>query len=203
MKYFLILLIALKSSGLLAQADLLKCLGNEEKRFHLNKRQGPVYDLNQKLISEIVQIPGANLKPSILRDVCQPGQFSESWKLLEHTLKEGKSIFVFKNKANAELASGMADDYIEASREILVGFINAIQTEAPSADCLRTEIPKLGDFFFKIKTLQEDVDMKQVFDQYDVKIFEQLKNYPSAFQRCQRRLKKKTSSGVVSDPKKP
>lgn len=197
------ILFALQSSFMFAETDILKCLGKEEKRFHLNKRQGPVYDLNQKLISEIVQIPGASLKPSVLRDICRPGQFSESWKLLEHTLKDGKSIFVFRNKANAELASGMADDYIEASRDILVGFINSIQTEAPSADCLKKEIPKLDEFFFKIKSLQEDIDMKQIFDQYDVKIFEQLKTYPQAFERCQRRLKKKTNSGVVSDPKKP
>jgi len=181
----------------------LKCLGSEEKRFHLNKRQGPVYDLNQKLISEIVQIPGVSLRPDVLRDICRPGQFSESWKLLEHTLKEGKAIFLFKNKSNAELASGMADDYIEASRDILIGFITSIQAEAPSADCLKREIPKLDEFFYKIKALQEDVDMKQIFENYDVRIFEQLKSYPRAFERCQRRLKKNTKSGVVSDPKKP
>jgi hypothetical protein len=202
MKY-LILFMVCNSSLLFAQSELLKCLGSEEKRFHLNKRQGPVYELNQKLISEIVQIPGASLKPSVLRNVCKPGQFSESWKLLEHTLKDGKAIFEFRNKASAELASGMADDYIEASRDILVGFINSIQAEAPSAECLNQEIPKLGEFFFKIKALQEDVDMKQIFDQYDVRIFEQLKSYPKAFERCQRRLKKKTKSAVVSDPKKP
>lgn len=203
MKYLVIVILALNSAALFAKTDILKCLGNEEKRFHLNKRQGPVYDLNQKLISEIVQIPGAQLKPEVLRDVCRPGQFSESWRILEHTLKKGKSIFIFPNKANAELASGMVDDYIEASREILVGFITAIQTQAPSADCLKQEIPKLDEFFFKIKALQEDVDMKQIFDQYDLKIFEQLKSYPQAFERCQRRLKKKTKSDVVSDPKKP
>lgn len=203
MKYLLLLAFFLQTSTLFAAGDILKCLGTEEKRFHLNKRQGPVYELNQKLISEIIQIPGVTLKPEVLKDVCKPGQFSESWKLLEYTLRKGKSIFAFRKTANAELAAGMADDYIEASREILIGFITSIQAEAPSADCLKQEIPKLDEFFYKIKALQEDVDMKQIFENYDVKIFEELKSYPKAFQNCQRRLKKKTSSGVVSDPKKP
>lgn len=203
MKHLVILLFAFECAAAFGASGLLKCLGAEEKRFHLNKRQGPVYDLNQKLISEIIQIPGAELKPEILRDVCRGGQFSESWKLLGHTLRSGKGIFVFRDRSTAELASGMADDYVEASRELLVGFITAIQAEAPSADCLKQEIPKLDEFFFKIKALQEDVDMKQIFADYDQKIFNDLKNYPKAFENCQRRLKKKASSGVVSDPKKP
>lgn len=206
MKCFVICLTILMASPAFAQKKLLKCLGEEEKRFHLQKRQGPVYDLNQTLMGEMIQIPGAEIKPEYLKDICSPKNFSESWKLLEYSITKGKDLFFIPKKVTGmprEVSIGMIEDYVATTRETLLNFITKIQSEAPSAGCLKEEIPQLEQFFIEIKYLQEDVDLKQVFEGRDKKIFDQLKNYPKAFQRCEARLKKKAKSGSVPEARKP
>lgn len=207
MKCLVIIWGLLALSPAFAQKQLLKCLGEEEKRFHLEKRTGPVYDLNQKLVGEMIQIPNAEIRPEYLKEICSPRNFSVSWKLLEYSITKGKDLFQIPRKVTGmqkEVALGMIQEYVEITRDTLLNFITAIQAEAPSAGCLKEEIPQLEQFFIEIKYLQEDVDLKQVFDGTDKKIFDHLKNYPKAFQRCRARLiKKKAKSGSVPEARKP
>lgn len=194
------------TTPLLARGHILKCLGEEEKRFHLKKDTGPVYELNQKLISEMVQIPKLQLNNEDYLTICTGEKFSESWKLLELSIKKGKELFVFPASMagmQKEMAQGMVDDYVESTREILLNFINQIQMISPTPTCLKEQIPELNDFFIEIKYLQEDVDLKQIFEGKDQKIFEKLKNYPLAFEKCRADLKKKARSKSTAEPKKP
>ena len=173
--------------------QILKCLGEEEKRFHLRKETGPVYDLNQRLIAEMIQIPNAELTPEDYLTVCTGQKFSESWKLLEQSIVKGKNLFIIpKNVEGMQKAitASMIDDYVEATKEILLNFISQIQTLSPTPTCLKEEIPELDQFFTEIKYLQEDVDMQRLFQGKDIRIFEKLKNYPLAFEKCRARLKK-------------
>lgn len=200
---FLFTLISAQAYG--AQGDILKCLGDEEKRFHLKKETGPIYDLNQRLISELVQIPKIQLKREDYLKVCAGNNFSESWKLLELTLKKGKDIFLVPSSIRGMqrgMALGMIDDYIEASKEILLTFISQIQAQSPTVTCLKEEVPELDKFFYEIKYLQEDVDIRQIFEGKEEIIVEKLKNYPLAFEKCRARLKKKAKSGSTNRPKK-
>lgn len=185
--------------------QILKCLGEEEKRFHKSKETGPVYDLNQRLIAEMVQIPQIEMTQEDYVAICTGQKFSESWKLLEYTLKKGKVIFIIPKNIQGiqrSMTKGMIDDYFEASREILLTFISQIQTFSPTPTCLKEEIPELDKFFTEIKYLQEDVDLKDIFQGKDEKIFGALKNYPLAFERCRARLKKKPKPGSTAAPKK-
>lgn len=174
--------------------QILKCLGAEEKRFHLKKELGPVYDLNQRLIAEMVQIPKLEVRQADYLAICAGQKFSESWKLLELSIKEGKSLFIIPNEIQGiqrSMTEGMIDDYGEATREILVNFISQIQTISPTPTCLKEQIPELDKLFIEIKYLQEDVDAKVIFQGKDQRIFEKLKNYPLAFEKCRALLKKK------------
>ncbi len=185
--------------------QILKCLGEEEKRFHLKKETGPVYDLNQRLIAEMIQIPRIELDPDNYLAICAGQRFSESWKLLEHSIEFGKEMFIIPDDVigmQKEMTKGMIDDYVEATREILLTFISQIQTISPTPVCLKEEIPELDKFFNEIKYLQEDVDMKVIFKGRDKKIFEKLKNYPLAFEKCRVRLKKKPKSSSTPRAKK-
>lgn len=185
--------------------EILKCLGEEEKRFHLKKETGPVYDLNQRLIGELVQIPNATIHPADYRTICSGKQFSESWKLLELSITKGKDLFVIPkgvDNVQRNMTLGMIDDYVEATREILLTFISQIQTLSPTPTCLKEEIPVLDSFFTEIKYLQEDVDMKSLFKGKDKRIFEKLKDYPEALEKCRERLKKKAKSSSTEAPKK-
>jgi hypothetical protein len=207
MKCTTILIFFLVSTSLWARDDrqILKCLGEEEKRFHLKKETGPVYELNQRLIGELIQIPKVEINPQDYYLICSGEKFSESWKLLELSIKKGKNLFIIPKEVSGiqrSMTEGMIDDYVEATREILLGFIAQIQSIAPSPTCLKDEIPELDNFFTEIKYLQEDVEMKTLFEGKDEKIFDRLKNYSLAFEKCRARLKKKAKSGSSARPKK-
>lgn len=206
MKCFVILLTCLLSFSLWARdRQILKCLGEEEKRFHLKKETGPLYDLNQRMIAELVQIPKVELNNEDYLSICTGKRFSESWKLLEISIKKGKDIFVIPETITGlprEMAKGMVDDYVDATREILLTFIAQIQTHSPTPTCLKEEIPQLDNFFTEVKYLQEDIDLKQIFKGKDQKIFDKLKNYPLAFEKCRARLKKKPKPVSTAPAKK-
>ncbi len=185
--------------------QIIKCLGQEERRFHQTKKTGPVYDLNQRLIAELVQIPRVDVTPEDHRAICSREKFSESWKLLELSIRKGKALFVIPGDVSGmqkSVTEGMIEEYVDATREILLSFLSQIQAQAPSATCLREEIPQLDQFLTEIKYLQEDVPMQQLFQGKDLKIFEHLKNYPLAFDKCRARLRKKAKSASPAAPKK-
>lgn len=185
--------------------QILKCLGEEEKRFHLKKETGPVYDLNQRLISEMVQIPGIEITNEDYLVICTGQKYSESWKLLEQSIVKGKKLFTINSDVQGmqrEMTIGMIDDYVDATKEILLNFISQIQAQAPSANCLKEEIPELDNFFTEIKYLQDEMDIQTLFKGKDLRIFEKLKNYPLAFEKCRARLKKKVNPSSKEARKK-
>lgn len=205
MKVFLTLVLFLSFEARAANA-LLMCLGGEEKRLHQDKNTGPIYDLNQRITSEMIQIPDVMINAEDYRSVCQSKRFSESWKLLELSLRKGKKLFVIPASISGlqrSITEGMIEDYVEASKEILLNFISQIQTLSPTPDCLLQEIPELNRFFTEIKYLQEDIDIKKIMAGKDEKIFDKIKDYPTAFQRCRDRLKKKTKSESKTEDKNP
>lgn len=208
MKWFVITSLFLVSFNSFATRDerqLIKCLGEEEKKFHLKKDTGPLYDLNQRLISEMVQIPKAELDLEYFKEICDKQSPSPSLKLLELSIRIGKEVFEVPPEVHGrerQMAQGMIDDYLESTKEIFLQFMTQIQTQAPSASCLKEEIPQIDAFFTDIKYLQEDVDMKKIFKGRDIKIFKKLVGYPQAFERCRARIKKKLKSESKEAPKK-
>lgn len=185
---------------------LLTCLGDEEKRLHLAKDTGPLYELNQKMIAEMIQIPNVTISNADFRSVCQSRRISVSWKLLELSLKKGDALFVIPKGVTGlqkNITEGMIDDYVEASKEILLAFISQVQTLSPTPDCLVSEVPKLEKLFTRIKYLQEDVDIKKIMEPLEENIFDRVTDYPKYFQRCRERTKKKASPGSTAPAKKP
>jgi len=184
--------------------DLLKCLGEEEKKLHLKKDVGPTYELNQKLIAEIIQVPNVDIERESLQKICD-SKVSPSWKLLELSLREGRKIFLIQESETGmkkNINESMISDYIDSSKEIFLALISQIQTISPSPDCLTKEFPILIGFFQDLKYLQEEVDMNKIFKGREKKIFESLKDYPKALKKCQDRLKKKERSESTSALKK-
>jgi hypothetical protein len=203
MKWFVMMLI-FSSQSFARTPELLKCLGAEEKAYHLKKDLGPSYDLNQRLIAEIIQVPNATIEGDALKAICN-SKGSESWKLLQLSLTKGKAIFVIPADIGGmqkQVTEGMIEDYVQATKEILLSLITQIQAEAPAADCLTTEFPRLRPFFRDLKYLQEDVDVEKLFKGRDEKIFKDLQSYKTALKNCQARLKKKAKSESSAPAKK-
>lgn len=187
------------------ERQLIKCLGEEEKAFHKNKELGPIYELNQRLIAEMIQIPHAELDDLAYTEMCKTKNASASLKLLELSIRRGSEIFDMPKSVSGiqrSVAEGMIVDYVEATKDIFLGLMTSIQTLAPSASCIKEEIPEVDSFFSDIKYLQEDVDMKKIFAGRDAKIFRKLLGYKAAFKRCQARIKKKLKSESKAAPKK-
>lgn len=185
--------------------DILKCLGEEEKKYHVSKKSGPRYDLNQKLIAEVIQIPQVKVKDHFFKQICQTKFNIPSLKLLELSLIEGKNIFIppqTSNVAQASVNESMIDGYIETSKEIFLEFIASIQVLSPTPNCLKEEIPQLDKFFVEVKHLQDEMDLKDLLKKKDIKIFKELKNYPQAFEKCLERKSKKDKSESTEAPKK-
>ncbi len=184
---------------------VLKCLGEEEKRFHLKKESGPFYDLNQRLISELIQIPRVEITHEDYLTACTGENKSEAWKLLELSLKKGRDLFVIPKDVQGMqrgITESMIEDFLNGSKDLLLNFVAQIQTLSPTPTCLQEEIPELDAFFTEIKYLEEDVDVKLLFQGKDQRILDRVKSYPLAFEKCRARLKKKTKSVSVEDPKK-
>ena len=207
MKCLVIFLIVFSPVFAIAAKDereLLKCLGAEEKKFHLKKETGPLYDLNQRLISEMIQIPKAELSGEFFEDICRKSD-SPSWRLLELAITKGQNVFVIPAQITGtqrEVAQGMISDFIEISSEIFLNLLTQIQAMAPTPKCMEEEIPEISSLMSDIKHLQEDVDIKSIFSGRDQKIFEKLKNYSSAYKQCQDRAKKKLRSASKPRAKK-
>lgn len=184
---------------------LLKCLGSEEKSFHLKKNTGPLYDLNQRLIAEMIQIPNAQVNEETYIEVCVRNTESFGLKLLQISINQGKDIFSISSDIEGmqkQITVGMIEDYAETTKEIFLSFLAQIQTAAPSPTCLSEEIPDLDNFLSDIKHLQEDVDIKKIFRGRDKGIFERLKTYPKMFERCRSRLKKNAKPSSTPADKK-
>ncbi len=205
MKLLLTLVLLLTTEARAANL-LLTCLGAEERRLHQEKSSGPFYELNQRMTAEMVQIPDVTVTPEAYGMICHSKTHSESLKLLELSLRKGGSLFIIPKKITGlqrSITQGMINDYVEISKEIFLSFISQIQTLSPTPQCLHEEIPALGQFFFEIKHLQVDVDMQKIMAGKDGKIFDEMKDYAPAFERCRERLKKKTKPSSTAVDKKP
>jgi len=195
MKYLLLCFLMVSS---LQANELLKCLGQEEKKYHLKKDVGPLYDLNQKMIAELVQIPQIRLKSTYFGEACSAGKVSPSWKILSLSLKHGAEIFDIddkdSNKIQQSMNTEMIKDYLLNCKEIFLSLVAQIQAASPSPTCLKEEIPELDAFFSEIKYLQEDLDIEKLFRSREVKILDRLEHYSLAFSKCSRRIKMKLKS---------
>jgi hypothetical protein len=188
-----------------ANSPLLVCLGSEEKKFHLLKTQGPIYELNQRLISELVQIPSVRIDTNDLKHLCDKSSKSPSVKLLSLVLSRGEKLFKIDTdipESQKLISQSMIKDFVEISREIFLNFVSSIQSVAPTPNCLEQEIPSLKNLYKDLKYLQDEVETKKLFEGKENVIFERLQNYQKSFQRCRERTKKKLNSGSSPAPMK-
>lgn len=164
---------------------------------HEKKEAGPLFQLNQKLISELVQIPGVRINQVDYRRICN--QENESLKLLEQILVQGKSLFINTQQGmRKSITQGMIDDFIIVSKEIFLNFVSAIQMISPTPDCLNKHIPTLPKLLEEIKYLEDEVEIQKIFGKKDLEIFKKLQDYPLYFRACEESKKTDKSGSKTS-----
>lgn len=204
----MILILILSSLETWARpSEVLRCLGVEEQRLHKAKSQGPEYQLNQQLISELVQVQNVDLAPAYLKMICAPNVSSPSKKFLYLLLDNGKGIFEYRHGVASfekSIAESMLDDFVQASQQIILGYIATIQQEAPTADCLKKNIPQLDLLYVDMKYLEEEIDTVYLFKKKGLaeKILGKLNNYPALLKKCQPVKAKKTDKSESTAKRK-
>lgn len=144
---------------------LLRCLGVEEKRFHAKKQTGAVYDLNQRLIGELVMINKIEGQKVLLDRICDKKSYSPSVGLMEAMLlmpynwaAPGKTGTEIQDTIQRELIK----DLNAGMPEIFLNFLGQLQAESPTPQCLNEKIPSIKSLNEDVKWLQEEVDLDKI-----------------------------------------
>ena len=167
---------------------VLKCLGKEEKALHLRKETGAVYDLNQRLIGELVLINRIDAETSLLKRICTM-KGSPSIGLLEGMLISPKGWSAPASTGNGvedSIQKGLIDDLNQGLPEILLNFLGQLQAESPNATCLNEKIPGIKSMNEEVKWLQEEVDLTKITNRKErlEKIFAGIHQVDKYFAEC-------------------
>ena len=192
------------ASEKVATSRLLRCLGAQEQRFHKLKTQGAFYELNQRLIGELIQAHGVDANASLLKQVCTKNPKS-ALAMLEAMLLDQKDWFVIKatdNKMQDSINRELVKELNQTAPEILLNFIASLQVQAPSADCLEKHIPGIGKLHHEVKWLQEEVDLTKITLKRSrlTKIFAGIARSEEFFQLCAAEEKAKKTSKAAGKP---
>jgi len=156
--YFLILILALFNCPLLCHAKsksnqshkskddtvfaLTRCLGQEERFYHLKKISGPHYQLNQLLINEMADLTGVGFRLEILKNLCLPPydkKISRTlWDLLFRLPDHG-----LVNLDGSEKTNKLKADFIKRLPDLFDQYILILGHSAPHAHCLLELISEL------------------------------------------------------------
>jgi hypothetical protein len=175
---------------------LLVCLGAQEKSFHKQKAGGAFYDLNQRLISELLQTQGVDGTPMLLTQVCKKTERS-SIHLLEAMLLDPNGWYVIKTGPTG-LTRELMKEMAQAAPEMLLNFLAALQAEAPTPDCLEKHIPSLKKLNEEVKVLQEEMDLSKITNKKSrlTKIFAGVQRSDEIFAVCAKEKSKKTDKAA-------
>ena len=189
-KYLLLLILIV--SPVFAKNDsgrLLKCLGQEELQIHTRKLEGPVYRLNQRLISEISAAGPIQLKTRFYKQICQNKDFSPSVQLLKVVLINGVSIAHKPELTDikAQYSHATFLDIVDQAPMLFFSYIAQLQGLAQNPDCLNNKIPELEYFLNRFRYLQEDYSNKELLSDKNkiAKIFERLQSFDKILKSCE------------------
>lgn len=172
-----------------SEMSILHCLGDEELFLHESKTLGAVYRLNQDLINRFALANYIRVKPEYLKDICDNPHFSPSLGFLKALLVEGKKIFhlslTIEQRKEAPYALRLIDEFEMDSLMYLRRFLADLQSSMPKAHCLDKEIPSLKKTQFKIKYLEDEMDVMELIKRLPLKdIFNELKGIDQIYQKC-------------------
>ena len=154
----------------------LHCLGKEEEMIHQAKDQGPIYLLNQWIISDVVAM-NIHVKRKYLDDICK--SFSPSVAFLRLFLMEGKSIFTKESSSVQGQLTGKLPD-------LFTGYLLQIQASLPQAGCLERQSPHVSYYLNRFKYLQGEISAENLLkDPVRIRhVFKSLENFDQMVKAC-------------------
>jgi hypothetical protein len=178
------------------------CLGQEEQKLHREKNQGPMLDLNQKLINEVVQLMGIDATKDALNQICS--EKYPSLKLLELIVMSPKTWWEISEQmkiSHRELALQLVKELNEQGFDLLLLFLQRLQSEASHAQCFPKAIPETQYIYNQIKHLQEDLDPQDIVPPREKLqlIFNKIKFWPEILKKCKQESKKKSKPKKIQN----
>jgi hypothetical protein len=191
MKYLFLILLT-QTYAFASPNPLLQCLGLEEERYHKAKDIGPFYELNQKMISALIQFSeDTHLNDEVYNTACKTGMESPSLYILEESLYDDEELFYVENsiKENPTLFNiqdNLIKEFKIATPELFLNFLKSVQAQLPNAECLNKKVPEIQELFFTIKHMQSHKSLAQILKESKSvpKIFSQLKNFKVLLKFC-------------------
>lgn len=177
-------------------SQLLKCLGMQEKVFHQKKLSGALYELNQRMIAELVQLSGIDGNSSIVDQVCR-SQREGALYLLEAILLDANNWYIIRAQSSS-LGTSLSQELVKelnlSGPELLLNFLGLLQMESPTLDCLEKNIPGVGQLYLEVKWLQEEIDIHKIAGKKSrlAKIFAGIHRSGNYFEACAKEKSKKT-----------
>ncbi len=159
--------------------EYMVCLGKEEAMIHKKNIGGPVYRLNQDVISSLVQLRETiSMKERYIKEIC--GAPYPSVKFLELLMTEGHIFYSRKSEKrdpkDYTIDQAALQELKRSSAPLFVSFITGLQAGLKKANCLRTLLPELRPFIEDMLYLQENLDVEQILKSIKrpKKVFEKL-----------------------------
>lgn len=176
--------------------SLIKCLGREEHKIHKKKLSGALYEINQRLISELVMFQKININPQMKKEICASRNPTPSVRLLEYLVTYQDKVFDLTgpiNEAEKELYKSSILEFTDIIPELFFLYVSHLQAVTPRPACLEEHIPQLKSLLEDVKNLEGDVPTKDLLKQKNRgdKILIQLRNFNSINETCTQELKKK------------
>ena len=171
-------LLFFQSQTVFGKTSLLHCLGKEEKGYHKRHAGGPFPKINEKLISEFIQLSDTLvLKPKYQSEVCSFDKFPPSIQLLKLILVKKDKIFVSIAKkgdiVQRSLDGQTTEELITMGSFLFIELINDLQTQSKKPNCITKQIPALKDFYKKSRYILEDKGI--------LELIAEIKNIESVF----------------------
>jgi hypothetical protein len=190
MRLLLAMILISASTANAKPKKIMECLGAEEFKYHKNKVTGPLYKLNNVMISYFLQFPSiVELRPKYYQRVCNKKDESPALGLLKEAYQHRDKIFRITNLKDDQdvlIAKNQISQFTQALPTLVLNLIRDVQAQAPSAGCIEKHVPGLRDFFYEIKYLQEEINPQQLFDkrQEIVLFFNSLPKLNDYYEKC-------------------
>lgn len=153
--FFLFLGLLTQPVASAAPNSLLKCLGEEEERYHKMKVSHSRARLNTEVITDLAQTGELSLKSQYYREICGSQEKYPAERLLEMQLLHGTEIFeIYGN--NREIKYALLVEYQKSLPQVFLRHLGNLQSELETPNCLDKKIPALKRIKEKIKYTEEE-----------------------------------------------
>jgi len=190
MKYILVLTILFSSASFAANKQFLKCLGQEELFYHTKKVAGPYKKLNEKMISELVQISRTlTIKTKYQDEICTNKNYPPSMVLLKLLITKKQKIFLSLTSRldvkQRSMDKRTMTEIVHNAGQTFVNFVNNLQVISGKPNCIVKNIPDLKLFFVKSRyTLEDEGILKLISEINDIdNLFKKL-NQKGILKKC-------------------